>query len=231
MIPSAKDLVRKVLQTDPKADVNILHEKTYQLMINYRSKYYEGKVDSFLSKLDLEPELRDKLKKKMLEPVIADGIEYSNFMEEASRRVSQSFQPLSGKIAELCAERELRNAGLVESVHYTLRKERTDITVYHPDIRSKKKRHRVEVKNVKLRERATRGLAFDGDSLFGFFNDPSEFSESNSKVLEDLCRKTNGYCYMPPSTLEDISYRSNRFKPNTELGRDMAFFVKNGRLP
>jgi hypothetical protein len=231
MIPSAKDLVREVLRTNPNTDVNALHEKTYQLMIDYRSRYYERKVDSFLSKLDLEPELGDKLKKKMLEPVIVDGKEYSNFMEEASRRVSQNFQPVSGKIAELCAERELRSAGLIENVHYALRKERTDITVYHPAIRNAKRRHRIEVKNVSLRERATRGLSFDGDSLFGFFNDPSEFSESNSKVLEDLCRKTSGYCYLPPSTLKDISYKSNRFKPNTELGRDTAFFVENGRLP
>jgi hypothetical protein len=37
--------------------------------------------------------------------------------------------------------------------------------VYYPDLRNQKSKHRVEVKNVKLRERGVRGLAFDGDSM------------------------------------------------------------------
>jgi len=231
MIPSARDIVKEVLQTDPKVDINILHERTYQLMVDYRSKYYEEKVDSFLSGMDLEPELKNKLKEKMLKPVIVGGKGYSNFMEEASRRVSQSFQPLSGKIAEICAEIELKKVGLIRNIHYTVRKERTDLIVYHPSVKNMRKRHRIEVKNVKLRERATRGLAFDGDSLFGFFNDPGEFSESNAKVLENLCIKSKGYCYIPPLTLKNIQYKSNRFKSNTKFGEDMGFFVKNGEFP
>ncbi len=39
-------------------------------------------------------------------------------------------------------------------------------------------------KNVSLRERVARGLAFDEDSLFGFFNQASEFTESNVRVIE-----------------------------------------------
>jgi hypothetical protein len=46
-----------------------------------------------------------------------------------------------------------------------------------------KLKHRIEVKNVKIRERATRGLLFDGDSLFGFFDDESEFTESNVEKM------------------------------------------------
>lgn len=231
IIPSARDLVREALQENPNVDVNALHEKTFALMVSYRSNYYEGKVDSFLSTLDLEPELRNRIKTKMLEPVVVEEKEYSNFMEEASRRVSQSFQPISGSIAELCAGRELDRAGLVNNVHYTRRKKRTDVIVYHPDIHSARSRHRVEVKNVKIRERATRGLVFDGDSLFGFFDDPLEFTESNVQVIDDFCRKSGGFCYIPPSTLTRMEYRGERFRPNTRFGRDMLYFANNGRIP
>jgi len=68
----------------------------------------------------------------MLEPVIVEGKEYSNFMEEASRRVSQAFQPISGKLAELCAERELGRYGIVKNRHFTTRRNRTDISRCYP---------------------------------------------------------------------------------------------------
>lgn len=233
-IPSSRELIKEALQSNPNIDVNALHAKTFELMINYRSKYYESKVDAFLSRLsllDVPMEIKKKLRKEMLKPITVGDKEYSNFMEEASRRISQSFQPISGKLAELAAQRELDRVGLERNVHYTVREGRTDITVYHPKVSSGRARHRVEVKNVKLRERATRGLVFDGDSLFGFFNDPGEFSRGNVEVIDNFCQQTNGCCYIPPSTLAEISYRGPRFRPNTQFGKDMLSFAQNGRIP
>ena len=232
-IPSARDLVREALQRNPNLDINSLHSATYGLMMEYKSKYYESKVDVFLSRFDLTDlpsNIRRKLKEKMLEPVVAEGVEYSNFMEEASRRISQSFQPISGKIAELCVQRELTRVGLIEENHFTIRERRTDITVYYPNVRSFQAKHRVEIKNVSLRERAARGLIFDGDSLFGFFNDVGEFTRSNVEVIDDLCQRTNGYCYLPPQTFDRMPYKGRRFRPNTVFGRDMASFSGTGRI-
>ncbi len=191
-IPSAEDIFKEILSTYPDIDVNSLHAKTYELMVSYRSRYYEIRVDELLRDLNLPKEVHDKVKKKLLEPITVNNKKYSNFMEEVSRRISQAFQPISGYLAELCAERELQRAGLVRDLHYTRRKERTDLIIYYPDVNSCKTRHRVEVKNVSLRERATRGLAFDGDSLFGFFNQLREFTESNVKILDDLCKRIMG---------------------------------------
>src|SRR5579875_40866 len=185
----------------------------------------------FNSDLDLPKEIHHKVKKKLLEPVIIEDKEYSNFMEEVSRRVSQAFQPVSGYLAVLCAERELERVGLVKDLHFTKRKERTDFIVYHPDVNSYKSRHRVEVKNVSLRERGVRGLAFDGDSLFGFFNQPREFTESNVNVLDRQCASTGGFCYIPPDTLTQIPHVTIRFRPNTQFGKDMASFTKTGVIP
>jgi hypothetical protein len=229
-IPSAKDLVEEAVRSNPVADVNAVHGRTYELMVLHKERYYERKVDVFLAKLDLEPELRERIKRKMLEPVVAEGVEYSNFMEEASRRLSQTFQVISGNIAELCAERELERVGLIRDLHYRRKIERTDFMIYSPDIRNVRVRHRVEVKNVKLRERGTRGLAFDGDSMFGFFNDPSEFTESNVKVIDEHCTKFNGYCYLPPATLRKMKIVGSRFRLNTLFGEDMLYFVRNGKL-
>jgi len=230
-IPSARELVEEAVRLNPSADVNTIHRRTYELMIRYRSEYYERKVDAFLSQLNLEPELRDRIKRKMLEPVVVGDVEYSNFMEEASRRVSQTFQVVSGNIAELCAERELIRVGLRKNVHYKRRIERTDIIVYFPNVQKQRAKHRVEVKNVKLRERATRGLAFDGDSLFGFFNDPSEFTKSNVQIIDEYCTRTGGYCYVPPETMEKMRIVGSRFRSNILFGRDMLHFVENGVLP
>lgn len=230
-VPSAESILREALRSNPDFDVNSLHSETFRLMIRYRKDYYERRVDEVLSELNLPKEIHDKVKGKLLEPIVVRGKEYSNFMEEVSRRVSQAFQPISGHLAELCAQRELERAGLIKDYHFTRRKERTDFIIYHPQIQSFRARHRVEVKNVSLRERATRGLAFDGDSLFGFFNQLNEFTESNVKALEDLCTKTNGYCYIPPNVLRQIPYQTTRFKPNTQFGQDMATFANTGRIP
>ncbi|MGQ9718565.1 MAG: hypothetical protein ACUVWK_01750 [Nitrososphaerales archaeon] len=230
-IPSAEDIFCEALSTNPNIDVNSLHDKTFELMTRYRSKYYERRVDEILTDLELPRDIFLKVKEKLLEPIIVRGKEYSNFMEEVSRRISQAFQPISGYLAELCAERELEKAGLRKDYHFTRRKERTDFIIYSPELYSYKARHRVEVKNVSLRERATRGLAFDGDSLFGFFNQLSEFTESNIKVLDELCIKRGGRCYIPSDILKQIPYKTLRFRPNTRFGQDMAIFVKTSRIP
>jgi hypothetical protein len=233
-IPSAKDLVHEANHLKPSADVNDIHGLTYDLMMNYKMKYYETKVDDFLSRMSLmgiPRDLRTRLRKEMLKPLVAGGVEYANFMEEASRRVSQTFQVISGNIAELCAERELVRVGLREGPHYKKKIERTDIVVYFPNSQSQKAKHRVEVKNVKLRERGTRGLAFDGDSMFGFFNSPQEFTKSNVDVIDKQCAKTKGYCYIPPSTLRAMLHKGNRFRNNIQFAQDMVHFVRNGRLP
>ncbi len=230
-IPSAADLVEEAVRSNPSADLNTIHSRTYELMIHYREGYYERKVDAFVAQLNLTPELRERIKGKMLEPLVADGVEYSNFMEEASRRVSQTFQVISGNIAELCAERELTRIGMERNVHYKRKIEGTDIIVYFPDFLSNRAKHRVEVKNVKLRERGTRGLAFDGDSMFGFFDEPSEFTESNVKVINDHCTRVGGYSYVPPETLRQIRKAGPRFRSNSLFGQDMLHFVRDGILP
>ena len=229
-IPSANQIIQEALKNNPNVDTNTLYAKTFELMISYRSKYYERRVDELLSKLGLPKNIHLKVKKKILEPITIEGKEYSNFMEEVSRRVSQAFQPISGNIAELCVERELQRCGLSKGIHFTRKKERTDFIIYYPNITSSISKHRVEVKNVSLRERATRGLAFDGDSLFGFFNQLNEFTESNVKVLDELCVKTGGYCYIPPKLLKQIPYHMKRFRSNIQFGRDMAKFVKTGLI-
>lgn len=233
-IPSARDLVEEAVRSHPSSDVNTIHSLTYQLMLTYKKKYYESKVDAFLSRMTLANipiEVKRSLREEMLQPVVAEGVEYANFMEEASRRISQTFQVVSGNIAELCAERELTRAGLRENVHYRRKIERTDIIVYSPGIKNTRARHRVEVKNVKLRERGTRGLAFDGDSMFGFFDSPQEFTQSNVEVIDSQCLSTKGYCYLPPGTLNQIQNRGNRFRPNTQFAQDMVYFISNGHLP
>ena len=229
-IPSAQALIEEALGLNPNFDVNSLHAEVFNLMVDYRSKYYEASVDSFLSELDLPKELRTKIKRKMLKPVMVGDKEYSNFMEEASRRVSQAFQPISGNVAELCVERELTKAGLIKGINFTRRQERTDFTVYHPDMHHFKLKHRIEVKNVKIRERATRGLLFDGDSLFGFFDDESEFTEPTVELIDDLCAKTSGYCYMPHATLNKIPHKAKRLRPNVAFAHDMLSFARTGKI-
>lgn len=246
-IPSSRQLIEEAIQSDPNFDVNALHSRTFELMIHYRSKYYESKVDAFLSRLtllDIPVEIKTKLREEMLRPVIVGEREYSNFMEEASRRVSQTFQVISGNLAELCAQRELERVGLQENINFVVGRKkrlRTDFVIYYrkesilksyiQKTESSQAQHRVEVKNVKLRERAIRGLGFDGDSMFGFFNDVGELSRGNVDVIDNFCKQRNGYCYIPPTTLEQMTYRGTRFRPNTQFGKDMLAFAQTGRIP
>ena len=230
-MPSSAEIVEEADKTNPKADINEVHEKTFELIKKYRKRYYEKKVEDLLLRENLEKvpkEIKEKFSKELLKPIKIEDKEYGNFMEEASRRISQTFQVISGNIAELCVERELIKAGLDLKVHYTKRKERTDFTIFHPKIEKFKKKHRVEVKNVKLRERGTRGLAFDGDSMIGFFHQPSEFTFSNVEIIEKHCEKTGGFCYVPPGTLSKIKHKSSRFKSNKEFAKDMKKFAEIG---
>ena len=225
--PSADDLVKEAAATKPK-DLNALHYKTYLLMMKHKERYYEEKVDAFLSTTNLKEPERSELRKRMLLPIEIGDTTYSNFMEEASRRISQTFQVISGNIAELCVETALNSVGLQKGVHYLRKKERTDFTFYYPDVKSGKKAHRLEVKNVKLRERGARGLAFDGDSMLGFFDDAGEFTEDNICVIDEHCSKTGGYCYVPPDTLSKFKHATKRFRSNLDVAADMKYFVVNG---
>ena len=230
-IPSSIEIVQEAEKNNPKADLNKIHSKTFELIKKYRHEYYKNKVNDLLSRenlVDIPKDMRMKIENELLKSIKVGDIEYSNFMEETSRRISQTFQVLSGNIAELCVERELIKIGLKLGTHYNKKAERTDFIIFYPKKDGFKKRYRIEVKNVKLRERGIRGLAFDGDSLIGFFNDSSEFTASNVEVIEKHCKNTGGFCYVPPETLEKIKHKNSRFKSNTEFAKDMKKFVETG---
>ena len=233
--PSAKEIIEKAKSQKPKADINELHLLTFQLMLIYRDIYYQNKVNEFIRRksiVELPNKIKLKIKQELLKPVKGGDILYSNFMEETSRRISQTFQTISGNIAELCVEKELIDIGLKLDINYQRKKEHTDLIIYYPTVSNYSKRHRIEVKNVSLRERGTRGLQFDGDSMLGFFNDPSEFTDSNINIIDEYCRKTNGYCYVPPQILEKIKDKmtNKRFKPNTRFASDIKKFVEKGTI-
>jgi len=231
--PSAKEIIEEAKKIEPKADINQLHTYTFRLMLRYKEIYYRAKVKEFLSRpsiADLPSKIRLKIKNELLKPVKGDDILYANFMEESSRRISQIFQPISGNIAELCVDEELKKMRLKEKVNYRKKVEHTDFIIYHPNFSKYSKKHRIEVKNVALRERGTRGLKFDGDSMIGFFNDSSEFTDANIDIIDKQCRETDGYCYIPPATLEAITDKvtGKRFKSNEEFASDVKKFVETG---
>lgn len=229
--PSAQDIIISLLDKYQTLEINQLHQKAYEEIIRFKELFYENRVSDFLEKIVLPESIKKKLKKKILEPVEINGKTYSNFLEATVRRITQAIQPISGNIAELCAVVELQKNNLKEGIHFQRKVKSTDIIIYYPNLNNPKKIHRIEVKNVSLRERATRGLLFDGDSLLGFFNNSDEFTKENTKIIDDLCLKNSGYCYIPPQTLSNIKFPTKKFKSNSEFGKDMAFFAKNGRLP
>ena len=231
--PSAKEIIEEAKKRNAKADINQLHAFTFKLMMTYKDIYYRRKVGDFLlrpSIKNLPKDMKLKIGKELLKPVKGGDKQYSNFMEEASRRISQTFQPISGNIAELCVEEEFKKIGLKEKINYMKKIEHTDFVIYHPKQQNFLKKHRIEIKNVSLRERATRGLAFDGDSIVGFFNDPSEFTIENIDIINNQCIKTSGYCYIPPALLTQIKdiVKNKRFKSNTELSSDVEKFIRTG---
>lgn len=228
--PTAEELLEEAKKQNAN-DLNKLHYQTWLLMIKHRKSYYNKKVKEFLDSTSLTGKEKEEIETKLLTPIVANGIEYSNFMEEASRRISQAFQVISGNIAEMCVEDSLISIGLKRKVHYLRKKERADFTFYSPNILKTKTKHRLEVKNVKLRERGVRGLLFDADSMVGFFDSPGEFVETTIKFIDDHCLKNNGYCYLPPETLKAIKFPTRRFKSNLQLAKDMKYFVDNGTMP
>lgn len=227
--PKAKEIVNLVIKKYGILDINELHG--YLEILSLKSKIYENEISNFLKQFDLPENIFLKIKNKILEPIEENQVLYINFLEKIARPVIQAVQPLAGSIAELCAIQELIRVGLKDGMNFKRRVERTDLVIYFPTAYRYKKKHRIEVKNVSLRERATRGLKFDGDSLLGFFNDPGEFTEENIKIIENLCREKNGYCYIPPKTLKQIKYKTERFKSNMVFAEDMKHFCKTGVLP
>ena len=187
-------------------------------------------LEKFLSSIDIPKDEKIKVENALLQKRKIDNIEYSNFMEEVAVRVRQSIQPLSGSLAELCVEFALKNEGLKLNEDYDRRKKHTDFTIYY--IKDKNKTHRIEVKNVSLRERGSRGLKFDGDSLAGFFNQEKEFTKENISIIDDSLNDTKGYCYVPSNILNYIlSKGGKRFKDINKLGEDMKYFNLNGLMP
>lgn len=234
-ILSAKKAFPEALKGFPNANMNKLHEETYKLIQGQSQQHYEKRVDDFLKQFEFPISSKVMLKRKMLEPVMAGGVLYANFMEEASRRLSQSKQTTSGYIAEWCVRRELENRGLKKNTHYVVRKEKTDIIVYYPNIVSAKSRHRIEVKNVKMRERGIRGLIYDGDSIIGFFDEEDEFRSGAVREINAYCSKQGGYAYVSPLIYNFLRNNkqltgNTRFKLNTKIGKDMANFCKTGKL-
>lgn len=238
--PSAQELVEEATKLISGFDINDLHSATYDVMKKYLNEYYKMKVKGFLGrseiKKSLDPKMELLLTKEMLKPLMIRDKRgekiYTNFMEEASRRISQTFQVISGNIAELCVEKEVRRQGLKRGLHYLKKNKRSDLTFYYPQVNKSKRNHRVEIKNVKLRERAVRGLSFDGDSLLGFFNDPSEFTQNTINIFDEYCAQSGGYCYVPKEIINAISSKltTKRFRLNTEFAKDMVKFVKTGAI-
>lgn len=133
--PSAKEIVEKAKSKNPKVDINQLHNLTYELMMDYKDIYYKDKVRDFLNRPSvskLSSEVKNKIGSELLMPMKGGDIVYGNFMEEASRRISQTLQSISGNIAELCVEEELINIGLIININYEKKKEHTDFIIYYP---------------------------------------------------------------------------------------------------
>lgn len=228
---SSDDIFKKALNiVNNKNDVLEIHAKTYEILKEEKEKYYKTELDKFLSSINIPEKERVEVENALLQKRTVDNKEYSNFMEEIAIRVRQSIQPLSGSLAELCVEFELKSVGLKLNQDYDRRKKHTDFIIYY--IQDENKFHRIEVKNVALRERASRGLKFDGDSLAGFFNQPEEFTDENIRVIDTNLNETKGYCYVPKDTLNFIVKKGGkRFRDINQLGIDMKYFASNGFIP
>jgi hypothetical protein len=133
-ILSATEIYSDALKLNPKADLNTLHASAYTNMKKQHRIYYEEKVDAFLFNLQLTTQTKQLLRQQMLKPVMIDNTLYSNFMEEACRRLSQSTQTASGHVAELCVQKALTDNGLIKGINFTAKKDHTDITVWYPNL-------------------------------------------------------------------------------------------------
>ena len=236
MMPATRTIMDDILAKNPNADINRLHSLTWERMQKYRRDYFAKQIDLFLEDIKIPDTAKKAVRKALIKPTIINGVEYENFLIGIGRKMSQSIQPRSGYSAEYCGQIALIQEGLEKDLHFSVRDKRSDLTLFHPDKDNQKKNHRVEVKNMKIRERGVRGLSFDGDSLFGFFDDPNEFTEGEMGVMEDALKETGGYIYMPPSTIEIIKSQVPKkllhiLRPNTQFGKDMAEFVNTGKIP
>jgi hypothetical protein len=236
LMPPTTDIIDEILKKNPNLDVNEVHSKTWDKMQKYRRKYFKEQVDDFLDQLEISANVKQVVRKALLKPVTIDGVWYESFLVGIGRKMSQSIQPRSGKSAEYCGEIELVRNGLERDIHFAVRDERSDLTLFHPDVETADVIHRVEVKNMKIRERGVRGLSFDGDSLFGFFDQPGEFTIGELKVMEKELAKTGGFVYLPPDTLEIIEEEldkdlSHILRENIRFGSDMSEFVRTGKIP
>jgi len=174
--PSTETLVKEAYKGLAKADLNNLHSATFKIMMKCKQEYYRKKVKDFLNRTAVSRLLSLKVKaslgKEMLKPLsVSNGkktTEYSNFMEEASRRISQVFQPISGNVAESCIEIKLREIGLKKDLDYKRKYKRSDFTFFYPDFKSFDGIHRAEVKNVALREEVLGGYHSTAIVWWGF---------------------------------------------------------------
>jgi hypothetical protein len=228
---TAEDIFNKALKEVIKDDdILEIHTKAYEILKIEKEEYYKTELNNFLSTINISKEDKEKVKNALLSKREVNNKVYSNFMEEIVIGIRQSIQPLSGSIAELCINYALEKEGLINHKDYNRRINHTDFTIYYKN--DKTKMHRIEVKNVALRERGTRGLNFDGDSLAGFFNQPKEFTDENIKVIDKALIDKNGYCYVPITTLKYIKQKNGkRFKDINKIGKDMKYFHENGIMP
>lgn len=238
MVLNSKEIfekaIKSVVNSNEENDIVRIHEKSYEILKKEKEKYYKQEIENLLNSIDIPTEIKIKIEKAFLDRRILKktfkNVEYSNYIEEIVIKIRQSIQPVSGSIAELCINYLLEKEGLRKKEDYDTRKNHTDFIIYYKD--DPNKIHRIEVKNVSLRERGTRGLKFDGDSLAGFFNQTNEFTEENIKLIDSQLYQTGGYCYVPKKTLDHILNKGGkRFKDINSLGRDMKNFNLNGFIP
>ena len=234
-ILNAKDIFEEALNLNPNDDINSLNNKAYGLIIKEKTKYYENKVESLLSETKMPEDVRKALKTHMLSPKTIKNKRYFNLLEEAVVPFGNSVKTTTGKIAELCVQTELKRRQLEESKHFSVKKGRgPDIIMYHPDRNTEKSRHRIEVKNINMRERAHRAWVESADSLIGFFQSDKEV-EGQLDILEEIAKSKKGYCYLPSETFKKLKKggklkSTTRIKPHGQFGQDMVRFNKTGKI-
>jgi hypothetical protein len=67
--PSAKKIIEEAKRRNPKADINQLHNITFELIKKYRDLYYQNKVKEFLlrpSLVKLPKEVKSRIEKELL---------------------------------------------------------------------------------------------------------------------------------------------------------------------
>jgi len=81
LIPSSTEIVEEAEKENPKADLNKIHSKTFELIKKYRHEYYKKKVEDLLSREDLvniPKEIREKIEKELIKPIRVGEIEYKH---------------------------------------------------------------------------------------------------------------------------------------------------------